>query len=148
MSKRNRLSTLFVLAGGLLLLGVVANPQVSLAQSRSRTPRANPPQSQCAATTDEQIVAAIHEKIKADERFNDQWKHINVSSRHRIVTFNGWVKGHIQKRDLIRYASRTACVRSVKSAYLIPFRMVRCLAGQKQCGDICIDRTQQCNLIQ
>jgi hypothetical protein len=101
----------------------------------------------CAATTDEEIVAAVQARIKADSRFNDQWKHINVSSKNRIVTLSGWVRGSRQVRDLIRFARTTKCVRRVAST-LWNHLKVGCGAGQKQCGETCIDRNQQCNLIQ
>ena len=137
MAKQNLLRTVLVLLAGLLLCGAASLPAVGFAQK----------QAPCAATTDAQIVAAIQEKIKADPRFNDQWRHINVSSRNRVVTLDGWVKGTTQRSALVRYAWKTACVRKVINR-LHPFRTVGCGPGQKVCGDICIDRNQECNLIQ
>jgi len=104
-------------------------------------------QGPCAATTDAEIVAAVQAKIKADARFNDQWKHINVSSLNRVVTVNGWTKGSAQVNTLIRFARTTKCVRRVINK-VMPHLRVGCGAGQKQCGDICIDRNEQCNLLQ
>lgn len=101
-------------------------------------------QTNCAATTDAEIVAAIQEKIKADTRFDDQWKHINVSSKRRVVTLSGWVKGPVQRNDLIKLARTTKCVRRVVSK--VGARMlVGCGPGQKPCGDMCIDRSEECN---
>ncbi len=111
------------------------------------TTSATSAQGSCAATTDAEIVAAIQEKIKADARFDDQRKHINVSSRNRVVKLSGWVKGRRQMMDLITFARTTHCVRRVVNK-LKPFRKVGCSAGQKQCGDTCIDRNEQCNIIQ
>jgi hypothetical protein len=99
----------------------------------------------CAATTDAEIVAAIHAKIKADQRFNDQWKKINISSTNRVVTVSGWTR---QPNTLLAFAKNTKCVRrTVNHLTKSKFR-VGCENTQKQCGDICIDRSEQCNLIQ
>ena len=144
MAKLHLLRTTLILSMVLFLCGAAAKADVGLAQ-RSSPNRA---QNRCGSTTDAEIVAAIHEKIKADKRFDDQWKHINVSSRNRIVTLSGWVKNYAQFRDLIKYARTTRCVRKVLSKRLNPFRSASCITGQKRCGDICIDRNQDCNLIQ
>jgi len=104
-------------------------------------------QSNCAATTDAQIVAAIQDKIKADKRFDNQWKHINVSSLNRVVTLRGWAIGKVQVNDLVKFARTTSCVRKVVSK-MGTHLIVGCAAGQKQCGDICIDRNEQCNLME
>ena len=122
MAKLNLLRTALVLSVGLFLCGAAVKTDVGLAQTPSRTPSPSPAQNQCGSTTDAEIVAAIHEKIKADKRFDDQWRHINVSSRNRIVTLRGWVKGRAQANDLIKYARTTRCVRRVISNRLRPFR--------------------------
>lgn len=101
----------------------------------------------CTATTDAEIVTAIQAKIKADKRFNNQYKHINVSSTNRVVTLDGWANGKVQVNDLLKFARTTKCVKKVV-AKLATRMMVGCAAGQKQCGDICIDKNEQCNLIQ
>lgn len=104
-------------------------------------------QRDCAATTDAELVAAVQAKIKADKRFTNQWKHINVSSSNRVVTISGWVNGKVQLNDLLKFARTTKCVKKVVSkagSHL----MVGCSAGQKACGDICIDKSEQCNLMQ
>jgi osmotically-inducible protein OsmY len=94
-------------------------------------------------------VATIHEKIKADKRFDGQWRHINVSSRDRIVTVRGWVKGRVQANDLVKFARTTRCVRGVISRNLRSFfSTMGCGSGQKRCGDTCIGRNEECNLIQ
>ena len=147
MAKQNPVRTALILSVGLLLCGVAVKPCVGLAQTPSQTASQSSAQTPCRSTTDAEIVAAIQEKIKADKRFDDQWKHINVSSRNRVVTLQGWVKGRVQAKDLIKYARTTRCVRRVISK-ISPFRAVGCMVGQKRCGDICIDRNQDCNLIQ
>lgn len=149
MYKPNSMRTALVLFVGLFLCGAAAKTDVGLAKTPSGTPSPRPAQNNCASTTDAEIVAAIHEKIKGDKRFDGQWRHINVSSRNRIVTVRGWVKGRVQANDLVKYARTTRCVRRVISKNLRTFRSTTgCGAGQKRCGDICIDRNEECNLIQ
>src|ERR1044072_3996397 len=148
MAKQNPVRTALILSVGLLLCGVAVNPCVGLAQTPSQTASRSAAQTPCGSTTDAEIVAAVQEKIKADKRFDDQWRHINVSSRNRVVNLSGWVKGRIQANDLIKYARTTRCVRGVISKNLKPFRTVGSPPGMKRCGDICIDRNQDCNLIQ
>jgi osmotically-inducible protein OsmY len=148
MAKRNHLRTALILAVGLLLWSATARTNVGLAQAIAQTPAQSAAQTPCTATTDAQLVAAIQEKIKADHRFDDQWRHINVSLRNRIVTLRGWAMGSQQVRDLIRLARTTRCVRRVVNK-LRPFRSnLGCMPGQKRCGDLCIDMSETCNLIQ
>ena len=149
MAKRNHLRMALLLAVGLLLWGATAKTNVGFAQAVAQTPAQSAAQTPCSAATDAQLVAAIQEKIKADHRFDDQWSHINVSVRNRVATLRGWVKGGQQVRDLIRLTQKTRCVRGVNYKALRSYRSnAGCLPGQKQCGDICIDRTETCNLIQ
>jgi len=144
MAKHYLLRTALLLFAGLLLWGAATMPAVGFAQSQKLY--SSQSQAPCATTTDAQIVAAIQEKIKADQRFNDQWRHINVSSRQRVVTLKGWVKGRAQVTALVKFAKTTACVKRVINK-LSPFRTVGCGPGEKPCGDICIDRNQDCNPI-
>ena len=147
MAKLNLLRTALILSVSLFLCGAAVKTDVGLAQTPSRTAPPSAAQNRCGSTADAEIVAAIHEKIKADHGFDDQWRHINVSSRKRIVTLMGWAKGRAQVNALYKYARATACVRRVINR-LRPFRTVGCGPGMKRCGDICIDRNQDCNLIQ
>lgn len=147
MTRLNHLRNALLLSAGLFLCGAAASHNVVLARTKARTPHAAA-QSKCKSTTDEEIVAAVNEKIKADTRFDDQHRHINVSSTKRVVTLRGWVKGRAQANDLIKYARTTGCVRRVVSKDLRTFRSnTGCMSGQKQCGDICIDRNQTCTLL-
>ena len=149
MPKLKLLRTASVLFVGLFLCGAVANTDVGLTKTQSALPSSGQRQNDCRSTTDAEIVAAIHEKIKADKRFDDQWRHINVTSRNRIVTIRGWVKGRVQVNDVIKYARTTRCVRRVISNHFRTYRSSgSCGPGMKRCGDICIERNQECNLIQ
>jgi hypothetical protein len=147
MANRIHLRITLILVVGLFLWSATAKTSVGFAQAIAQTPAQRAAQNPCA---DAQIVAAIQEKIKADHRFDDQWKHIHVSSRNRIVILTGWVKGPEQVQVLYRYARTTRCVRwREKLQHLRPyFSPGNCGIGQKPCGDICIDRRETCNLIQ
>ena len=148
MSKLNLLRAALVLSAVVLLCASAALTDVGLAKTPAVSPPPEPAQRGCRGTTDAEIVAAIHEKIKADRRFDDQWRHINVTSRDRVVSLRGWVEGRAQVRALTRYASATRCVRSVNNRRLRPFLSTAgCLPGQKRCGDLCIDRGEECNVI-
>jgi osmotically-inducible protein OsmY len=148
MSKRNFLRTALVLSVVTLLCGAAAMTDVGAAKTTAGTPPPVPAQRGCRSTTDAEIVSAIHEKIKADRRFDDQWRHINVSSRNRVVSLHGWVEGRAQVRALTRYASATRCVRSVNNKRLRHFLSTAgCLPGQKRCGDLCIPQDADCNII-
>lgn len=148
MAKPNHLSAALILVAGICFWGAVATTDVASAQTPPQTQAPGAARTPCAATTDEQIVAAIQEKIKADHRFDNQWGHINVSVRNRVVYLAGWVEGNIQFRDLIKYAHRTRCVRLVNTKFFKPSKWGGCGQGMKPCGDICIPREETCNLIQ
>ena len=152
--KLNSLRVALVLSVGLSLCGGAVMTEIGVAQ----TPAGTPPQAQaqaqaqtqksCRVTTDEEIVAAIHEKIKADSRYDVHRKDFNVTSLKRVVTITGWVEGRVLVDDLVKHARTTRCVKKVNSKELHTFlRTTGCLAGQKQCGDICIDRNSPCNII-
>lgn len=146
MARRNLLITLMALS--LLLGGAVATTDIGLAKTPPQTAVSSRAQTPCTATTDAEIVSAIQEKIKADKRFDKQWKHINVSSIKRVVTITGWVFERGQFNDLLKYAHRTKCVIRVRKKFFYPTPHIGCPIGMKPCGDICIERSQDCNLIQ
>ncbi|HKQ07145.1 MAG TPA: BON domain-containing protein [Blastocatellia bacterium] len=150
MARRNLLITLMALS--LLLGGTVATTDTGLAKTPRQTAVSSRAQNPCATKTDAEIVAEINGKIKADKRFNGQWRHFNVSSINHVVTINGWVNGRVQYNDFLKYA-RTKCVKKLrikegKDVFFFPYLHVGCPTGMKFCGDICIERNQDCNLIQ
>lgn len=101
----------------------------------------------CSTTTDADIVKAVQEKIKADPQFNGQWKQINVSAKGRVVTLNGWVKGKAAVSALGKHARAVQCVKKVINK--MGSRLtVGCPPGQKLCGDICIEKDADCNLME
>ena len=148
MSKLTLLRAALALSAISLLCGAAAVTDVGLAKAPAAVPPPEPAQRGCRATTDAEIVSAIHEKIKADRRFDEQWSHINVSSRDRVVRLRGWVEGRAQVRALTRYAAATRCVKRVINKNLRHFLSTAgCLPGQKRCGDLCIDQDEDCNII-
>jgi hypothetical protein len=138
--------TVLVLSPIMFLCGAVATTGVSSAKALPLIFSAEVAQRGCAATADADIVAAIQEKIKADKRFKDQWPHINVSSKNRVVTLGGWARGRAQVQALVRLARTTKCVRRVVNK-LWDHLTGGCDAGQKECGDTCIDKNDTCNLM-
>lgn len=100
----------------------------------------------CSTVTDADIVKEVQDKIKADARFKDQLKQINVSAKDKVVTLNGWVKGAAAKAAVGKYAKSARCVKSVKNSLGTRLK-VGCGPGQKPCGDICIDEKAECNIM-
>src|SRR5205085_10187031 len=102
-----RLTLTFTLACVCLFGALV----VATAQTRRhRAHRARAAAVDCATVTDADIVKAIQEKIKADPLYKGQWTHINVSSKERVVSLDGWVAGKGAISRLVRYAKATKCV--------------------------------------
>lgn len=134
--------TIVVLSlSSLLLVGALA------AQGGKKPAKpAPPPPVDCSTVTDADIVKTIQEKIKGDPKFNDQLKQINVSSKNKVVTLNGWVKGQPAKVVVGKYA-KAQCVKSVVNSLGTKLK-VGCSPGQKPCGDICIDAKAECNIMQ
>ena len=140
------LKSALVLSLTLCWAGALTKTGVGFAKTPSVKAAPEKAQNKCANTTDAEIVAALNEKIKADKRFDDQWKHINVSSKNRVVTLRGWAKGQAQVDDLIKFARATKCVKRVISK-LKPRRTLGCPPGLKPCGDTCIGKDEECNPI-
>ena len=121
----------------------------ALAAPGSKVPQANRravSSKDCATVTDAEIVKAIQEKIKADKQFKDRLRYINVSSKEKVVTLNGWVRAK-SAATLVKYARSTRCVkRVVKNTHEV--LMVGCPRRTQPCGDTCIDEGATCNVIQ
>jgi len=134
--------TIFLLPlASLLLVGAFA------AQGDKKPAKpTKPAKIDCSTVTDADIVKEIQDKIKADPKFKDQLKQINISSKDKVVTLNGWVKGQPAKTTVGKYAKTAKCVKSV--ANKLGARLtVGCGPGQKPCGDICIDEKSDCNIM-
>jgi osmotically-inducible protein OsmY len=129
----------------IITLSLAALLACAIAAQGDKRP-AKPAKPDCATITDADIVKAIQEKIKANRTFKDQLRQINVSSKGGVVSLRGWVKGVAAKNTVAKYAKSAPCVKSVAN-HLGTRLMVGCGPGQKQCGDICIDEKDDCNIM-
>jgi hypothetical protein len=148
------LPILFLLAGAIAPSGAHIDDSTSSAISSSVNSQNPCPPGEA---TDEKIVKAIQGKIVADSRFNEQRRHINVSSKDRIVRLEGWVKGKAQVQALIKLARNTECVKSIVTSMpqrngpplilLKSFKTGSCGPGLKECCDSCILSSSRCNCL-
>ncbi|MBL8188970.1 MAG: BON domain-containing protein [Acidobacteria bacterium] len=129
----------------ILLLSLISLLLVGAFAQDGKKP-AKPAKVDCSAMTDADIVKAVQDKIKADPKFKDQLKQINVSSKDGKVTLDGWVKGAAAKTAVGKHAKSVKCVKAVANN-LGTRLVVGCGRGQKQCGDICIDSKAECNIM-
>lgn len=97
----------------------------------------------CAATTDEQLVDAIMAKMK--EKYQSQMTHINVRSKHRVVTIEGWATTKKIRSEIEKIAKKIKCVKSVKNLMTVGVGG-GCGQGTKPCGTICIPVEETCNI--
>lgn len=110
------------------------------------------------AAMDTAIREAIEAKIRADQRFNEQRRHINVSAKNRVVMLQGWVKGADQVKALIELAQNTDCVKpggvitsiKRKGEVIILLKDEKLVGNcnpvsQRQCCDGCILIGTPCN---
>jgi osmotically-inducible protein OsmY len=111
--------------------------------SRPRTPG---PQD-CAKVSDRRLTRDFKRRVRADRQFNEQRRHINVSIRDRVLTLEGRVSSADASAALEKYAYELGCVTKVENRLTTQALGGGCGPGQKRCGDICIDQTSQCNLI-
>jgi hypothetical protein len=119
----------------------------SLASPGGSTPQLSKPRYSSRRCEDRQIIKAIQKMIKADQQFDDQRKHINVDSKHRVIKLEGWVKGADAVAKVEKFAEETGCRASKVKNMLADHLIVNCGPGQKPCGDACIDQSSRCNLI-
>ncbi len=113
--------------------------------AKSKTKKAKTSQTSCSKTSDADIVKAIKEQFAADTDFQDQMRHLNVSVKKRIVTLEGWVDGKERVAKATAIAKRSSCVRKLISR-LRESGGGSCGAGQRPCGDTCIDKRSVCNI--
>jgi BON domain len=97
----------------------------------------------CSKTTEAEIVAAIYAKI--DTKYQEQSDHINVRVADGVVTLEGWVTTKTAKKDIEKFAKKTACVKKVVNNLKLKAGG-GCGDGEKQCGSICIGATEKCNV--
>ncbi len=97
----------------------------------------------CSKMTDDQIVSAIYEKINT--KYEGQTKHINVRIASGVVTLEGWVTEKKVRKEIEKFAKKTACVKKVDNKLTITISG-GCGPGQKVCGEICIGLRETCNI--
>ena len=114
---------------------------------------ASPTLAQCENVSDDEIVADIYGKIKANTALAPQASHINISSTNFIVKFVGWADNK-KDYDKIRNFANVSCVRMINVNGFFdtpptadsPLRAGNCASGTKQCGDVCIPEADSCNI--
>lgn len=115
---------------------------------------ARPVMAQCETVTDQQLVATIYGKIKADKALAAQIPHINIVAVNAAVKFRGWANSKKDYNRIQGFALNTACVRVVNVEYFAEVppatgnaRMAEgCASGTKPCGDLCIPEADVCNI--
>ena len=98
----------------------------------------------CTSTTDAQLVSAIQAKMK--EKYASQMNHINVRSKDRVVTIEGWATTKKIKGEIEKIAKKIKCVKKVVNILTIGVGG-GCGPGTKPCGTICIPVDEECNII-
>lgn len=139
--KRSFLPVVCCLALSALSL-FTTNTSLTYAQKR-KPPAATP----TCPRPDADLVKTVYDKFKADTQFKDQLKQINVTAKDGEVKLQGWVRGGgpaVQRAA--KLAQSVACVKSVRNK-LSPFSGGGCdTATQKECGKLCIDINDDCNI--
>ena len=97
----------------------------------------------CSKTTDADIVKAIQDKMSV--KYTNQMTHINISVKDGVVKVEGWAVTKGDKKALEKIAKKASCVKKVINKLGVG-ASGGCSAGQKQCGDICIDADSTCNI--
>lgn len=109
----------------------------------------------CDPVTDEQIVADIYAKIKADSKLAPQISHINVVSVSAAVKLQGWADSKKDFDKIVEIVSDTKCVKLVNvnlfeetppDAANSRRSAGGCAPGTKPCGDVCIPEGDACNI--
>lgn len=106
----------------------------------------SPPKTDCAQTTDAQIVKSLYDKMRADKDLSTLLNQINFSVTNKQVIIEGWVAGKDRKKAIEKLVKNTECVKKVKNK-LKDKIITGCPPGQKLCGEICIDKNSDCNII-
>ena len=103
-------------------------------------------QTGCSKTTNANIVAAIKAQFEADPEIKEQMRHVNISVKKRIVRLEGWLDGKVLTDKAVALAKSASCVKKVINL-LKESGGGSCGAGQRPCGDSCIDRRSECMIL-
>jgi hypothetical protein len=138
-----------------LILALLLCALVVLALSPAPPPADAAPN--CKKVNDAAIVQEFRAKVKADHLYDNQWAHISMTSRGRTVTLIGMVGRPNAAAKLVEYAKGIQCVKKVRSGDLKqapegydpdnPPMMTGCGRHQKDCGGVCIDEHEVCDIL-
>ncbi|MBA3691990.1 MAG: BON domain-containing protein [Acidobacteria bacterium] len=98
----------------------------------------------CSQVSGADTVKAIYDKIKV--KYAGQIRHINVTIKDNVVTLQGWATTKGVRKEIEKYAKKTNCVKKEVVNKLTIGVSGGCGPGQKQCGDICINEKEDCNI--
>jgi osmotically-inducible protein OsmY len=100
--------------------------------------------------TDAEIIKAFQAKVKANaEEFAGLQRRVNPVIKDGKLTLQGCVDTKAQRKALDKIANKVSCGREVNNLLVISKNCGGCdKATQKECGDTCIDKRDDCNLIQ
>jgi osmotically-inducible protein OsmY len=128
-----------------LTLFLSVNASASTKDRKTKIRKAKVSQTGCSKTPDADLVQAIKEKFQADAEIKDQMQHVNISVKKQGVTLEGWLDGKETVTKAVAIAKKTNCVKKLTSR-LKEKGGGSCGPGQRQCGDICIDKTSACTI--
>ncbi|QQS32902.1 MAG: BON domain-containing protein [Acidobacteriota bacterium] len=97
----------------------------------------------CRTVTDDQLVETLMTAVGA--KYADQMEHINIRSKDRVVTLEGWATTKKVRSDIEKIIKKTKCVKKVVNRLTIGVGG-GCGPGTKPCGTICIPIDETCNI--
>lgn len=111
----------------------------------------------CDESADADIVASIYAKIKGNSKLASQEKHINVTSKARVIRLQGWTESESDFNTLHGYAMDALNALKPTCGMVNPNGFYKtkptedqmrsmCAGGTRPCGDICIPENDSCNI--
>ncbi|MDQ3180319.1 MAG: BON domain-containing protein [Acidobacteriota bacterium] len=140
MTNKSNYKTLVAVFSLMLIFSIGTLAQTDGKQSKDDKNK----KTDCTQVTDADTVKAIYDKIKI--KYANQTKHINVRIKDNTVTLEGWATTKGVSKEIEKYAKKTNCVKKVVNNLLIG-KGGGCGPGTKKCGGICIDETEECNIV-
>jgi len=97
----------------------------------------------CNTQTDQDVVSTVMNNLKA--KYSSQMNHINVRSKDKVVTIEGWTTTKKLRSEIEKIVKKTKCVQKVINNLTIGVGG-GCGTGTKACGTICIPVDETCNI--
>jgi hypothetical protein len=97
----------------------------------------------CNTQTDQDVVSTVMNNLKA--KYSSQMNHINVRSKDKVVTIEGWTTTKKIRSEIEKIVKKTKCVQKVINNLTVGVGG-GCGAGTKACGTICIPVDETCNI--